>query len=334
MPQKRAFPDFEAIQVSHADIEASRDERAAKRQMISRTEQFLPAPLTSDNPLFHTRSMDPKTGIVVFAAPPALSSTLIVKSVGSDQPVRRFGVGVNTFAPCPVELAAYIEDVVKQNRGTQLPAVREVHRISHAFVGATDATVRYLLAPRLLFKGKLDDAINGEDHIRLDFNVKFDHRFVENGARKLSQPQYGACVGYIRAQHARGLTRALFTEEEEMVLLRHGASTTNETLYPFLTGHFESSTKSERIRDAIAFDTSMRELFAAADIIPTGLDTQHWSVTCDAGSASLYVHWSVPAFDGKIRFFMKEVIQSDLVNDNRLSLMMEYLRNILDYAVS
>lgn len=194
-----------------------------------------------------------------------------------------------------------------------------------------------LVAPFLLFEDMLHRGSDGEHHIIRKNDINFDSRWVYNGATRLAAPRPDVALGYILNEDTCGVTTALFTEDEERILLKFAV---NADLFdPFITCQMKSAFGNmptadiQTTRDAIAVLAARYALHSFPGVSPTPVDLHHWSVTCDGRMAYLWLHWAVLEKGFGLRHYMTNFVATALDGgDKRLEDMRMYLRNILGFA--
>lgn len=322
------------IHQSTVSTETPQREEPAPMQSIHR------ADLTTENLLRHTQSFDPAAGIIMGAPTHQTTTNGNESAADSRQALEDFGIDIGTHEYYPAGLKQHIETYIKKSSSIQSPSAGWMKNLEKVLTMETEATLVRSLAPLALFGDKISYPFNGPDYIRLDFNVSFWRHLVNNGRRQLTQPQADMCVGYVRQYQAEGRTSAKFTKDEEAVLLKYNASTTKETLFPFVIGQAKTAQGNydkailQSARDATALSRSIQKLCEAAGEALTVVDTLHWSVTCNARELSLHIHWSVQQGNGSFRHYMKEFAYARLSAEGQgLPEYRAYMRNILDFAL-
>lgn len=298
------------------------------------------AELTSSNLLAHTQSFDPSAGIIMAA--PSTPSKVSQSTADSAEALAEYGLQVEPRVPYPLDLENHLNRFIRVKRSLPpSPAAAELSQKAHILKYSNEGTIVNLISGAMTFKGKYDDPVDGEHHIRLDVNISFKKSLVCNRFRQLTQPQPDLCVGYILERDAAPRTTALFASEEEKVLLDFGPSTLRLTIFPVVTAQVKTSkadyekASAQTARDIMALDAAMRNLVAASGLTVTAVDTLHWSLTCNGQVMILFIHWSVRHADGRITYYMKEFFKTFLSGSTEaLPQMRAYMRNILDFALN
>jgi len=114
----------------------------------------------------------------------------------------------------------------------------------------------------------------------------------------------------------------------------------NETLFPFLTSEWKAGGGSEGHAQAALQATRggacvvnyNHTFLESAGMVPSNLETMHFSLTCDMRTVIINVNWR-DYVDSEVVHYSKKISSHRLDDEKDMLEFRGHLRNILDWAV-
>lgn len=317
----------------------------------------LPA-LTESNLRQHTQQTDAAQPAAQPADQPAMAAVSTRSSGNTSvfdthEQLKQYGVRIDSTAPYPPELRAFIDDVINRPRpAPHSPAAKNLHNNAAYAQMVNEWRAMEKLAPDLMFVDAVDD--RGEELVALTPEARFDTAYVTHPTKPrfvLSQPRPDKTNGYIPSDLAEKCrtkaVRAPFTKEEEQKLLLDldNPPIERSVLCPWYTIEFKALenyagckiAKLQTCRNGVAVCEYMARLYQRAGIVPDAVDTCHWSLTCDTKTIELFVHWRVQEGD-EVQYHMRRISTAalegdeDEVENDKVVKIRKRLRNLLEHA--
>ncbi|KAH5758548.1 hypothetical protein HBI16_200380 [Parastagonospora nodorum] len=279
------------------------------------------------------------------------SADMVNKAFDTFQKLTAYNIHSEASRAMPDVLQSFVDDQIKAYRRITSPSARDVGRDHLVAVHKSERGGIELLAPNILLKGERH---GGEAYIIQDAEVVFDGEHLPEAPSQkvvdtwsaLSKSVPDHAIGYISSSDAgRWHVTAPFNQAQENDVVT-AVVPAAATLFPFLTAEWKSGGGSEghthaalqAVRGAACVVNYNYAFLKHAGMVPTLLDTIHFSLTCNMDTVKLYVHWR-EHFAGDIHHYSKRIGShnlSDADEDESNPDMLEFrarLRNILDWAV-
>ena len=299
------------------------------------------AELTTENLRIHTKL---EGTVVSETMPPKGTTQTPANSTATefdDEPtLKQYGIVLNSKAKMPRELVDHIKQIIERERPGDSPSAKRLHDIEPFATTSSESAALELIIAHLMFPDRRRDS-EAPANICLVNETYFDRQYVKHpaGGRNLRQARPDRVNAYLPSWLAQGLVDVPFTLEEEAIL--DDGNLHPDVYSPWLTGQFKNADHGHTVamkqgaRDATAVQNWYLQFFSRAEMIPTVVDTVHWSITCNFETVKLFCHW----YSSENKYHMTEHSRVSLRGPHRklernedMARMRKYLRNLLEWA--
>ena len=313
-----------------------------KRKRVSLSSYTLP--LTRDNLHRLQESLSSSTDMSRLPSPTRTKNNLDARTK-----LEEYRVHIDTGHPYPLELADFMETVIRRPRDATIqvsPNASKIVKMRRYAAAQNERTGINKVAPYLLFTGEadFDDRVPGVPHITAKQDISLNKLFLPPAPSTqvtktwgaLSSPQPDSCLGYVKCSDAQAAGHeAPFQPNEESIL--HSFSLTQYMHFPFLTAQWKVPNSNENLhsaqnqaaRDGATIVNYLHDMYTAADgISPTTVQTCHFSVQSDLQHGGLWVHWREES-----DHYMELVYDFSMRDQTALENLRGLLLNVLNNAL-
>jgi hypothetical protein len=294
------------------------------------------------------------------------------KAFDTFQKLTAYNIHSEASRAMPDALQSFVDDRIKAYCRIRSLSARDVGRDQLVAVHKSERGGIELLAPNILLKGEIH---GGETYIIQDAEVVLDGEHIPEAPSQkvvdtwtaLSKSVPDHAIGYISSSDA-GCWRVTgpFNQVQDNDVVSYASSPPSPlfkktectlpqltavvpaaaSLFPFLTAEWKSDGSEghthaalQAVLGAACVVNNNYAFLKHAGMMPTLLDTIHFSLTCNMDTVKLYVHWR-EFFEGDIHHYSKRISSHglrDADEDESNPDMLKFrarLRNILDSKVT